>query len=68
VIDREEVNGQPFARTHRYMLLPHRGGLVWQCMAKPRVFWRWRWHCGRMGLRRYPVTLHGQRLVLGTNR
>lgn len=61
VIDRENVNAQPFTRTRRHVLLPHRRKLVWQFRPKPRAFMRWAWHgCGRRYLRTYSVTLRGQ--------
>ncbi|PWC83379.1 hypothetical protein TSO5_29520 [Azospirillum sp. TSO5] len=61
VIDRKNVNTQPFNRTRHHVLLPHRGKLVWQFRPKPRAFMRWAWHgCGRRYLRTYSVTLRWQ--------
>ena len=69
MIDREEVNAQPFSRIRRYVLRPHRRRLVWVSRPKPRVFVRWAWlGCGRRYLGNYPVTLRGQCLLLEAKR
>ncbi|MBP2303502.1 hypothetical protein J2850_006249 [Azospirillum picis] len=68
-MDHEEVNAQPFSRTRRSVLLPHRRRLMWQSRPKPRVFWPWIWQgCGRRYLQFYRVTLRHVRLLPETNR
>ena len=65
MIDREEVNAQPYTRMRRYVLRQHRRTLVWIFMPKPKVFVRWAWHGGtRRYLGTYRVTLRGQCLLL----